>query len=609
MSPTTLLALPVALPLAGAAFVAATDSWAPDSVKEIPGMVISAATAVISIILLVHTERADVVHWFGGWHPRHGLALGIGFVAEPIGAGMAALVAVLVTAATVFSWHYMEDASRIYRVLLLVFLGGMSGFALSGDLFNMFVWFEVMGVAAYALCGSMVEEVGPLQGALNFAITNTVGAYMVLFGIALVYARTGALNLAQIGTTFGHHHPDGLVVVAFTLVMVGFLIKAAIVPFHLWLADAHAVAPAPVCVLFSGVMVELGLLGLARVYWTAFQGPLAPHAADVRGALIWLGLVTAFVGALMSFLQRHLKRLLAYSTISHAGMMLVAIGLLDGKSLGGVVALVLSHAFLKGALFLACGILLRQFRSVDELSLHARGREIPIVGVIFGVGAFGLIGFPYLGTFLGHSMIDDGAIEHGHGWIPPLLMIAAGVSAGAILRAGGRVFLGWGPERDPLLSPEPGEEPPHQESNYPLMVVVTAIVVVIGLAFSLVPGLEDRAAHVGARFQDRHAYVQRTLFGHVRTYGRSAPVVLHRAEPSSIGYGIGAALIAFGTAAFGLWRRRIPAAFRRGAARVLSPPVDGLKALHSGVAGDYVMWITVGTAVLGGVWALTLRGP
>jgi multicomponent Na+:H+ antiporter subunit D len=604
-----LLAFPVALPLAGAAFVAATDDWIPRAVKEMPAMLIAAATAAISIILLVRSEHADLVHWFGGWQPRHGLALGIGFVVGPIGAGTAALVGVLVTASLVFSWHYMEEASRIYRVLLLVFLGGMSGFALSGDLFNMFVWFEVMGVAAYALCGSMVEEVGPLQGALNFAITNTIGAYMVLFGTALVYARTGALNLAQIGRTFGHHRPDGLVVVAFTLVLVGFLIKAAIVPFHLWLADAHAVAPAPVCVLFSGAMVELGLLGVARVYWTAFQGPLAPHATDVRGALVWLGILTALVGAVMCFLQRHLKRLLAYSTISHAGMMLVGVGLLDGKSLGGVGALVLSHAFLKGALFFACGILLREFRSVDELELHGRGRTLPVVAAIFAAGGIGLIGLPYVGAFLGHAMIDDAAIEHGHGWIPPLLMIAGGVSSGAILRAGARVFGGWGPTTDSLLSPEPGEAPPEQESNYRLMVAVTAVMVVIGIGFSVIPGLEDRSASAGVRLQDRQAYVQQTLFGHPHAYGPSAPVVIHSATGSSIGYGFGAAAIACATVAFGLYRSRIPTDIRARAAKLFDPPVAVLKTVHSGIAGEYVMWITVGTAVLGGFWALTLRGP
>jgi multicomponent Na+:H+ antiporter subunit D len=324
--------------------------------KAVPGLAVSIATAVLAGINLAHVRHADTVYWFGGWKPQHGVVIGISFVSEPFGAGLALLVAVLVIASLLFSWHYLEDAPRLYRVLMLVFLGGMSGFSLSGDLFNMFVFFEVMGVAAYALAGYQTEQLGPLQGALNFAITNSIGAYMILFGTALVYGETGALNLAQLGKSFETHHPNGLLVVAFTLIAVGFMVKAAIVPFHLWLADAHAVAPAPVCVLFSGVMVELGLLGVARVYWTAFEAPFGAQTAGIRNVLLAVAVLTALLGAVMCFLQRHLKRLLAYSTISHAGVMLAAIALLDPKSLAGGANLVLAHGFLKGGLFLAVGI-------------------------------------------------------------------------------------------------------------------------------------------------------------------------------------------------------------------------------------------------------------
>ena len=371
-----LLPLTVALPFAGAGFGVALDHWMPGWVKQFPALIFAVATTVCAVLALTHSGSAPV-HWVGGWQPKHGIAIGIAFVGEPLGAGMAAFAGLLATAALLFSWHYMEEAPRLYRVLMLVFLGGMCGFALSGDLFNMFVFFEVMGVAAYALAGYHIEELGPLQGALNFAITNSIGAYMVLFGTALVYGETGALNLAQIGKTLDGHPPDALLVVAFTLILVGFLVKAAVVPFHLWLADAHAVAPAPVCVLFSGVMVELGLLGVARVYWTVFEAPFGPHAADVRNVLLVVGIVTALLGASMAFLQRHLKRLLAYSTISHAGVMLAGIALLDHVSLAGVANLVLSHGLLKGALFLAAGILLKEYSSVDELRLHGRGRELP----------------------------------------------------------------------------------------------------------------------------------------------------------------------------------------------------------------------------------------
>ena len=606
---STILAFPVALPLVGAAFVALTDDWTPKAVKEFPAMLIAAATVAFSTVILVRSERVTLVHWFGGWHPRHGLALGVGFVAEPLGAGMAVLAGALVTASLVYSWRYMEEAPRLYRVLMLVFLAGMSGFALSGDIFNMFVWFELMGVAAYALAGYSIERLGPIQGALNFAITNTVAALFLLFGTALLYGHTGALNLAQIGRSLAGHHAGGVVIVAFTLLVAGLLVKSAVVPFHFWLADAYAVSPVPVCAVFAGAMSEVGLFGIARWYWTVFSGPLDPHAHAVRDVLLAMGLVTALVSAVMAFLQRHLKRLLAYTVISHVGITLCGIALLDSKALAGAANLVISNGFATAGLFFACGVLLREFRTVDELLLHGRGRALPFLGVVVALAAVALVGVPYIGSFLGHSTLDEGATEHGLRWLPPLLMLATGISAGAVLRAAARIFLGWGPREDSLLTSEPPDEVPETQASRPVMVAVTAVVVLIGIGLGFAPGLEDRSEHASDRFRDRQAYVERTLDGKVRRYGPPAPVVLHRAKPSSIAYGIGALLIAIATAALGLYRRRVPATARRAGARLLDPAVAGLKTVHSGVVGDYVMWITVGTALVGGVWALTLHGP
>jgi multicomponent Na+:H+ antiporter subunit D len=598
--------LPAVIPLLAAAVNTALDHvtprWAHNAVT-IAGI---ATAFVFSIILMLDSTSGEPVHWFGGWHPRSGVAIGIGFTVDPLGAGMAVLASGLTLAALIYSLTFIESAARPYDVLMGAFCGAMCGFALTGDLFNMFVWFELMGVAAYALAGFKVSELGPLQGGINMAVTNTIGAYFILIGIGLLYARTGALNFAQIGRTLAGQKSGGVEIVALTLILVGFLIKAAIVPFHFWLADAHAAAPAPVCVLFSGAMVELGLLGVARVYWTVFDAPFGAHQVAIRNVLLAAGLLTAFVGALMAFFQRHMKRLLAYSTISHAGVMLVGIALLDSKSLGGVAGLVVSHGLLKGGLFLACGVLLAEFRKIDELRLFGRGRALPVLGVLFGLGAVGLIGLPYVGSYLGHAEIDEGATLHHLTWLAPLLMIASALSSAAILRAGARVFLGWGTREDWLLTPQPPEDPPERDANVPGMVAVTAVLIVLGLVCSVVPGLGQRAEYGAERFRDRAGYADRVLHGKAMETKR-LPYAVQSTGTASVLYGLGAGALALLFTAFGLWRDCIPDVWRRATARVAGPPIGVFKELHSGVIGDYVMWITVGTALLGGVWAITLR--
>jgi multicomponent Na+:H+ antiporter subunit D len=596
-----LLPLPAVIPLVGAASIIALGHVTPRVVHNLIAVAATAASFVFAILVLVESVPQERLHWFGGWTPRSGVAIGIAFTSDPLGAAMAVLASGLTLAALLYSLAYLTEASHQYHVLMCAFGGAMCGFALTGDLFNMFVWFELMGVAAYALAGFKVRELGTLQGAINFAVTNTIGAYFILVGIALLYARTGALNFAQIGRTLAGEPAGGVEIVALTVILVGFMVKAAIVPFHFWLADAHAVAPAPVCVLFSGAMVELGLLGVARAYWTIFDAPFGSHQIAIRNVLIAAGLITAVVGAVMAFLQSHLKRLLAYSTISHAGAMLVGIGLLDTKSLAGAADLVLSHGLLKGGLFLAAGIVFVKYRGIDEQRLFGKARGDWGLAALFFLGAIGLAGLPYVGTYIGHAQIDEGTVLQHMEWIAPVLMLASGVSTAAILRAGGRIFLGWGSRDDELLSQQPPEEPSDEPGHFVAMTAVTAVLIVLGLVVSIAPGLGQRAEYGAERFRDRAAYADRVLHGiPMKPPEARLPFSVSPTGASSVLYGLGATAIALAVAAFGLWRRR-PGAHADVA------PLRVLRTVHSGVIGDYVMWLTLGTALLGGVWALTLR--
>src|SRR5437868_6384090 len=302
-----LSALPVVVPLIAAPILVATGAFAPRWVNDSVGLVTALTVTVLCILLTVHTWQQLLAYWLGGWRPIHRVAIGISLSIDPLGAGMAAFASVLVAAALTYSLRYFDAVKGLFHALMLLFMAGMVGFCLTGDLFNLVVFFEVMSAAAYALTAYRIEERAPIQGAINFAITNSVAAYAMFIGVALLYSRTGALNLAQIGTALGGHHADPLVIVAMALLFAGFLTKAAVVPLHFWLADAHAVAPTPVCVLFSGVMVELGIYAIARLYWTVFAGPLAAHAEELRAILIAFGTATALWGAVMCFAQRHIK--------------------------------------------------------------------------------------------------------------------------------------------------------------------------------------------------------------------------------------------------------------------------------------------------------------
>ncbi|HEY3183019.1 MAG TPA: proton-conducting transporter membrane subunit [Gaiellaceae bacterium] len=590
--------LVVAVPFLGAATLVVVGHALPRRASDVIGIAGAGTAVVLAAILLARVGAGTSVYWFGGWTPRAGsFPLGIAFAVDTFGATLALFVLTLVLAALVYSWRYMEETHHLYEVLMLLFGGAMAGFALSGDLFNMFVLFELMSVAAFALAAYNVEETTAIQGAFNFAVTNTLGALFVLTGIALVYGRTGSLNLAEIGRRLGSDgRHDGLVIVAFGLIVCGFLVKAAIVPFHFWLADAYAIAPAPVCLLFAAVMSDLGIYGIARVYWVAFDGVLGQFEDPLRDVLLGVGAVTAVLGAVMAVLQRHLKRLLAYATISDLGCFLIGVALLTPDGVAGTGAWVVAHGLAKGSLFLAGGILLVTKGSIDEIVLHGKGRDRRWSALAWAAAALALAGPPFLGTWPGHALVDDAATQLGRGWIPVLLAAVTIVSTAAIVRAGLRVFLGLGPRTDRLLSPEPDEAPPAQDEppSLALMQAVAVTLAVASLALGAVTSLGAHAKEAAHRFTDGDAY-RALVLDH--TPLPPAPAAHWATSAQGVVWGLVCLAGSFALALGLLYRSRVvPAA-------VFRP----LKAVHSGHVGDYVAWLTFGVAVIGGAFALALR--
>ncbi len=595
---------PVVAPLLMAALLAGLAERCPEKLAGWLAILTAASVTAVTVILWINVGTAPQIYWMGAWTPAHGMAIGIDLLLTRAGLGLAALSALLCLGSLIFSQRYFDSAGTLFHVLMLVFLAGLCGFSLSGDLFNLFVFFELMGTAAYSLCGHKTEEAGPLEGALNFAVTNTVGAFFLLIGIALLYARTGALNMTQIGRDLGQRC-DGLVIAALTLLAVGLMTKAAIVPFHFWLADAHAVAPTPVCVLFSGVMVEVGLFGLWRIYSMVFVPVLGARVAVLHGVWIILGAVTGLTGALMCLLQNHLKRLLAFSTISHMGLILMALGAGSG---GGALLYGAGHSLVKAALFFAAGIVLHRLHSVDERRLWRRGLRMPGTGLLFVLGGLGLAGLPPFSTAAGAELIVHTAYAHA-GWLHLLIALVEIGTGAAVLRVAAHVFLGWGqrPEAAPGSAAEGAtDEQPETTSGYqrtpPFMLAPPVLLLALALLLGLLPAAEPAART--AAWVEQHGSVWQAQILQTRPRFEPvtppAPVVPAKHVPPPMEWvipGLAVLLALAMTGWNGLQRSAWPASLTL-PVRAVARGLHGLRLLHSGRMGDYVTWLLVGTILL-----------
>jgi multicomponent Na+:H+ antiporter subunit D len=597
--------LPVAIPLLTAAFIAGLRQWLSRAAADTISIVAAGVNLVVCALLLSHSLDQTIVYWFGGWYPRGHQVIGISFVIDPAAAGLATLTSLLTFLALLFSWRFIDAGDNHYHPLMLVFLAAMCGFALTGDLFNMFVFFELMSTAAFALCGLKSQEPAPLQGAFNFAITNTIAAFMVLTGIALLYSVTGALNMAQIGSTLGTRH-DGLVLFAATLLTCGFFIKGAIVPFHFWLPDAHAVAPTSVCVLFSGLMVELGLYAVLRLHTVVFGGAFAAHPGRLRAILLMLGLATVLLGGIMCYAEHHLKRMLAFSTVSHAGLMLIVLALHSPLAVAALLVYLLAHALVKSSLFFCSGMLLQNLRTISEPKLFGRGRTLRLTAVLWFAAAAGLAGAPPFLTMAGEALSSRAAEPLGLHWLFVAFIVGGVFTGGAALRAGMHIFFGWGSPAISDSAAEVDELPETRPEDARLFwyhYTPPAVCVFGALALTFSPALRAGMLLAGSRLANGSAYVAAVYSGH--TAPVSSVAWPGNWVAAAAMHGVVTLILALLLAFTSVFRLRLPRALRLGA--FLEGPLAPLRTLQSGHSGDYVLWITTGAALIGAAFLILLQ--
>jgi multicomponent Na+:H+ antiporter subunit D len=359
-----------------------------------------------------------LVHFMSHAGPSEGQVLGIGFAADPFGLLFALSAAAIGALILTFALSEMAALGRReiggFACLFLLLDAALIGSALTGDLINLFVWFEVAALASYALTGYFLERPLALEAAFKILVLTALAGFAVFVGASLLYQDHGALNLAQLHNAI---HGQGVTrtdLAALALLFAGFGTKAGWMPFHAWLPDAHTAAPGSVSALFSGLMVNLGVLAVGRLLFQVFEPGREGHAL---GLLMVVGVISVVGGAALALAQDDLKRLLAFDTVSQMGLLAVALASGSIEGVTGAAYHLVNHALFKSLLFLCAAAVIH---TTGESNLSRMGgllRRKPAVTLAFALGVAAIAGIPPLNGYASRELIHE-SLLHSHLMVP-----------------------------------------------------------------------------------------------------------------------------------------------------------------------------------------------
>ncbi len=384
-------------------------------IADITAFLTAAVTTVIAFMLIGSPVNT---YWMGNWFPPFGITL----VYDGLSGLMLLIINLIALLSIIYSFSYMEKytAKPKFYALFLLMLAGMNGVALTGDLFNLFVFLEIASIASYALVGFGVEH-QELEASFKYLILGSVASTMVLLGIALVYAMTGSVNMADVASTLAAMPAKTTIAFAAGVFLMGFALKSGLVPFHAWLPDAHPSAPAPISAMLSGVLIKaLGVYAMVRVMFNVLGA--APIYLDI---MLVLGVLSMVVGGFLAVGQWDLKRMFAYSSISQIGYIVVALSL--GTNLGLIAGLfhLFNHSIFKSLLFLASGSIEHATGTKNLRKLGGLAQKLPVTTTTTAIGALSISGVPPFNGFFSKLLIIIACIAAGKWFVG---IIAAAVS-------------------------------------------------------------------------------------------------------------------------------------------------------------------------------------
>lgn len=413
-----LIPLLVAIPLAGAFLTIIIGRF----ITAIPRYMALATllfTAFISFWLLIAGGDDKSVYIMGGWEPVNGVAIGIHLVHDGFSALVLCIISFIGLLSVLYSVSYIAryTSENYFYALFCLMIAGMNGVVLSGDIFNIFVFLEISAISSYALVAFGVEK-NELEATLKYQVLGAVASFMVLFAIGFIYWGAKTLNIADIRTVFSQGHEKGYYLLVQILLLTGFGLKAAIIPFHAWLPDAHSSAPSPISAMLSGVLIKaVGIYVIIRLFFNMFE------ITEAMAVLITtLGALSMAVGVLLAIGQWDIKRLLAYHSISQMGyvvmsagigMMLLARGIrpeVAALAITGGIFHMVNHAAFKGLLFLNAGAIEYSAGTRDLHEMGGLGKSMPVTSATSLAASLSISGIPPFNGFFSKLIIIVAAV-------------------------------------------------------------------------------------------------------------------------------------------------------------------------------------------------------
>ncbi|RLG83567.1 MAG: cation:proton antiporter [Thermoprotei archaeon] len=412
---------------------------------------IIAFAASLAIVLEVYRQDMPIIYAFGGWPP----AIGITYEADLFNSILGLFTATVMLFIIIYSLWYTRhmDDYVWYYTLLLGLEAGLLGCLYTGDAFNLFVMIEVLSISAYGLVAYYRSKPQAIEAAIKYGMIGAVATTLYFLALVFIYASFGTLNMADIALKAkgavdinhisGEYYGNIIAAsaVALALALWTFTFKSALFPNHFWLPDAHPEAPTPVSAALSGLVVNVGVYATVRFMYTLFGEGTVVDTSGFRTvvftALLILGILSGLIGALLMIVQNDIKRLLAYSTISHIGLIYMgaSIGLAASTEIQelGLTAMlfhIINHGVGKALLFLAAGILIHAAKTRDLDKMSGIGRLYPIASASLVLGFLQLMGFPPFGGFYSKLMLYQAFLTAG--LIIPAIMIVI-ISAISVL--------------------------------------------------------------------------------------------------------------------------------------------------------------------------------